>query len=92
MKNHVHLLLVILLPWTAEAGDVEAADPSNYRKAVQSLNAGDTLRLEAGLYPTGLPLSNCNGRADAWITIEGPAAGEAEIRQSAEANCVELRA
>jgi hypothetical protein len=91
MKNYVHLLLIILLPWSAEAKDVKVANPSSYRKALQSLNAGDTLRLEAGIYTMGLPLTNCNGRADAWISIEGPAAGEAEIRQSAEANCVELR-
>jgi len=79
------------MPWTAESANIKIANPSNYRKAVQSLNAGDTLRLEAGIYPTGLPVTDCNGAEDAWITIEGPVAGEAEIRQSAEANCVEFR-
>ncbi len=73
------------------AADVKVAGPSNYRKVLQTLSAGDTLRLEAGIYNTGLPVTNCVGRADAWITIEGPPEGEAEIRQSAEANCIELR-
>jgi len=91
MNRRIPLLLALLLPWTLVADDVILANPSNYRKAVHSLNAGDTLRLEAGLYPTGLPLTNCNGSDDKWITIEGPAEGEAEIRQSAEANCAELR-
>ena len=91
MKIHFHLLLALLLPWTAQGADTKVANPSNYRKVVSSLKAGDTLQLEAGIYTTGLPLTDCNGRADAWITIEGPVAGKAEIRQSAEANCVELR-
>jgi Right handed beta helix region len=85
------LLFFLFLACATQAAEVKVADPSDYRKVLQSLTAGDTLRLAAGIYTTGLPVTMCHGRADAWITIEGPAQGEAEIRQTAEANCVELR-
>jgi hypothetical protein len=68
----------------------KSANPGNYRAVISSLKAGDTLTLEAGIYERGLPLSDCQGAAEAWITIQGPAHGVAEIRQSASANCVEL--
>ncbi|WP_406696461.1 hypothetical protein V5E97_36270 [Singulisphaera sp. Ch08] len=77
---------------TAAAGAVKFANPGNYRKALQSLAAGDTLQLAAGTYTAGLPITNCHGRVNDWITIEGPASGGvAEIRQTQVANCVELR-
>ncbi len=71
--------------------EVKTAGPGNYRRILTTLTAGDTLRLEPGLYPNGLPITNCRGREDAWITVEGPPMGVAEIRQSSVANCVELR-
>ncbi len=87
------LTLLSLFIQGACAGEVKTATPADYRKKLTTLSPGDTLRLEPGIYPAGLPLTDCNGTADAWITIEGPppAAGVAEIRQQAVANCVELR-
>ncbi|HEY1050020.1 MAG TPA: right-handed parallel beta-helix repeat-containing protein [Prosthecobacter sp.] len=75
------------------AGEMKKATPTDYRKKLAALSPGDTLRLEPGVYMAGLPLTDCNGTPDAWITIEGPApeAGIAEIHQAAVANCVELR-
>ncbi|HRQ87852.1 MAG TPA: hypothetical protein PLA50_03580 [Bacteroidia bacterium] len=67
------------------------ATPADYRKLLGTLKAGDTLQLAAGVYERGLPVSDCHGRADAWITIQGPDSGVAEIRQTQVANCVELR-
>jgi len=90
MKTSLLLLLVLgAFPAPAWAGS-KSANPGNYRGVIRTLEAGDTLTLEAGLYQRGLPLSDCRGTAEAWITIQGPAHGVAEIRQSASANCVEL--
>jgi len=85
------LLLLFLAAFSAPtwAGS-KTANPENYRGVISLLEAGDTLTLEAGLYQRGLPLNDCQGTAEAWITIQGPAHGVAEIRQSASANCVEL--
>ena len=85
------LLLLVLATFPAPAwAESKSANSSNYRGVISSLEAGDTLTLEAGLYERGLPLNDCHGTAEAWITIQGPAHGVAEIRQSASANCVEL--
>lgn len=77
----------------ASAAGVKTAVPADYRRKLTELAPGDTLRLEPGVYMSGLPLTDCNGTSDAWITIEGPPPGKgvAEIRQQAVANCVELR-
>ncbi len=72
------------------AAEVKLATPAEYRRVLTTLRAGDTLRLAAGVYERGLPLSNCLGTPEAWITIEGPENGVAEIRQRQVANCVEL--
>lgn len=87
------LALLSLASSPAFTTQVKTATPADYRKKLASLSPGDTLRLEPGIYTTGLPLTDCNGTPDAWITIEGPppAEGVAEIRQQAVANCVELR-
>lgn len=82
------LLLLLSLP-PADAATLHA-DPATYRKALAGLAAGDTLVLKAGVYERGLPLSGCRGTAEAWITIQGPETGTAEIRQAASANCAEL--
>lgn len=73
------------------AGEARQATPANYRQLLGTLKAGDTLRLAAGVYERGLPVSDCHGTAEAWITIQGPTEGVAEIRQTQVANCVELR-
>lgn len=51
------------------------ANPGNYREVVPTLEAGDVLTLEAGTYTRTLPITGLRGRADAWITIRGPATG-----------------
>jgi hypothetical protein len=77
--------------WAAADPALKSAGPGNYRQVITTLVAGDTLVLDAGVYPRGLPLTGCNGTPEAWITIRGPEKGVAEIRQSQVANCVELR-
>ncbi len=80
------LMLVSLL----HAGDLKHATPATYRQLLGTLKAGDTLELAAGVYERGLPVVGCHGAQGAWITIQGPAEGMAEIRQTQVANCVEL--
>lgn len=82
--------LLSLFTSLAMAGVTRHATPEDYRKILGGLAPGDTLILQAGVYSRGLPLSNCNGTADAWITIQGPDKGVAEIRQTQSANCVEI--
>ena len=84
-------LLFILFGDAAMAGSLKHARPDNYRRMLATLEAGDTLVLAAGVYDRGLPLSDCHGAPRAWITIQGPESGLAEIRQTQVANCVELR-
>jgi hypothetical protein len=83
--------LLLLFATNAAVGEVKHATPETYRRLLTTLQPGDTLRLEAGVYERGLPVTGCNGTPDAWITIEGPETGVAEIRQTQVANCVELR-
>ncbi len=85
------LFLLLAIVSVAQSGEVKRATPADYRKLLGTLKAGDTLQLAAGVYERGLPVSDCHGRADAWITIQGPDNGVAEIRQAQVANCVELR-
>lgn len=82
---------LLLFTGTLAAGEAKHATPLDYRQVIANLQAGDTLTLAAGVYERGLPLTNCAGRPDAWITVQGPETGVAEIRQTAVANCVELR-
>lgn len=84
-------LAFLLVGTPVHAGSVKQAGPENYRRVLTTLAAGDTLALAAGVYERGLPVSDCHGTADAWITIQGPENGVAEIRQTQVANCVELR-
>jgi len=90
MKTSLLLLLFVTAFPAPAWAESKSANPGNYRGVISSLKAGDTLTLEAGIYARGLPLNDCHGTAEAWITIQGPAHGVAEIRQSASANCVEL--
>ncbi|MEW6058217.1 MAG: hypothetical protein AB1540_16565 [Bdellovibrionota bacterium] len=55
------------------------ANPSNYRSLLANLRSGSTLRLAAGSYTQGLPVSNLNGTATAKITITGPETGSQAI-------------
>lgn len=84
-------LSYFLLVCTLYASEVKHATPANYRQLLGTLKAGDTLQLAAGIYERGLPVSECHGTAEAWITIQGPETGVAEIRQTQVANCVELK-
>jgi hypothetical protein len=89
MRGTVFFLPFLLSTWLVEAAEKQATTTS-YRRVLGELVPGDTLILEAGVYERGLPLSDCKGQPGAWITIQGPESGTAEIRQSASANCVEL--
>ncbi|HBJ82531.1 MAG TPA: hypothetical protein DDZ88_01375 [Verrucomicrobiales bacterium] len=80
-----------LLATVIQAGTLKHAQPDNYRRLLTTLEPGDTLVLAAGVYERGLPVSDCHGTPEAWITIQGPENGVAEIRQTATANCVELK-
>lgn len=91
MIHYSATLLIVLLSSFAMAGTVKHARPDNYRQMLTQLKAGDTLVLSVGVYERGLPITDCHGSAEAWITIQGPEDGVAEIRQSQVANCVELR-
>src|SRR4051794_37625158 len=67
-----------------------AADPSNFRTAIASLQPGDTLNLDAGTYAGDMNINGLHGRADAWITIQGPADGSAVFVADDSNNTVEL--
>jgi len=82
-------LLPLFTSWVS-AGVIKQAGPEDYRKILGGLIPGDTLVLQAGVYHRGLPLTDCHGSEEAWITIQGPEQGMAEIRQTQTANCVEL--
>lgn len=84
-------LPLLFIVSTLHAGVVKHAKPDNYRRLLAELVPGDTLVLAAGVYERGLPVTDRHGTADAWITIQGPESGVAEIRQTQVANCVELR-
>ncbi|MDZ4402786.1 right-handed parallel beta-helix repeat-containing protein [Prosthecobacter sp.] len=86
-RGFVFLLLVS----GSAAATVKHAQPENYRRLLTTLKPGDTLVLAAGVYERGLPVSDSHGTPEAWITIQGPEEGVAEIRQTQVANCVELK-
>jgi hypothetical protein len=56
---------------------VKDAGPEEYRQALKTLQPGDTLRLQAGVYREGLPLHRLSGTAGAPIVITGPENGPA---------------
>jgi len=85
------ILLSLLLTFAASAATLKQATPKDYRRLLTTLEPGDILVLAAGVYERGLPISNCHGTSEAWITIQGPDSGVAEIRQTQVANCVELK-
>ena len=55
------------------------ADPSSYRALLDSLAAGDLLRLAPGTYDEGLPIDGLSGEPDRCIVIEGPDSGPPAI-------------
>ncbi|MCO6439793.1 MAG: hypothetical protein J5I81_01640 [Nitrococcus mobilis] len=61
---------------SAALAAVISGEPADYRQLVQTLQPGDTLRLQAGVYRYGLAAHNLNGLAGKRITIEGPAHGD----------------
>ena len=70
---------------SAEAATIPA-NPTNYLAHLDSLQPGDTLALEAGIYnnPTnvpGLPLIDMNGQPGLPIVITGPQTGPRAILQ-----------
>lgn len=71
-------LVATLVSTVARAAEV-AADPSNYRDLLGTLQPGDTLQLAAGSYTDTLPISSVNGSESAWITITGPESGEPAV-------------
>jgi hypothetical protein len=67
-------------PWFAACegvgrGSVVDADPSNYVAQLATLAPGDTLRLTAGEYTSGLSIHGMQGAEGACIVIEGPSEG-----------------
>jgi uncharacterized protein (TIGR03382 family) len=66
------------------------ADPSNYRNALASLSAGDTLSLAPGAYLNGLPISNKSGTAAQPIVIVGPDDQSAIFKANDCCNTVQL--
>ena len=71
--------LVVVVALVGHAGRATAteytAGPADYRDVVARLQPGDVLTLAPGTYTRTLPITGVNGRADAWITIRGPASG-----------------
>jgi hypothetical protein len=65
------ILSLLLTPLATSAAELEG-DDSNYRDLLEQLRPGDTLRLAAGEYTRGLPLSNLHGTEAAPIVITGP--------------------
>lgn len=89
-KNRPMLALALCCFSTALQANEIQANPESDRKVLGQLKPGDTLVLAPGTYVRGLPLTDCTGTAEQWITVRGPADGSAIIQQQAEANCVEL--
>lgn len=74
------------------SGMVIDADPSNYRELLPTMAPGDVLRLAAGTYDQGLPITAMNGSPGACFVIEGPAAGApAVFTGSSSRNTVSIR-
>lgn len=67
------------------------AGPSDYRRLLGGLRAGDRLRLASGTYRDGLDLRGLHGAPDRPITIQGPTDRSARFLGRPERNTVELR-
>lgn len=76
------ILLAVLLfvgPQTVAASAIHVVGPDDYRDVLPTLEAGDTLALEAGDYRDGLPIHELEGTADEPIHIAGPEHGEPAV-------------
>ncbi len=80
-----HAALAVCLVWLvclpaapARAADVTAG-PSDYTSILPTLEAGDTLTLEAGTYTDLLNVTDLSGTPSDWITITGPASGDPAV-------------
>jgi len=56
-----------------------AANPTNYRSLLLTLQPGDLMQLAAGTYSEGLPLSGTQGEPGRCIVIESPQTGAPAI-------------
>lgn len=77
--------LLIAGPHIIEAAIIPAG-PTNYLALLDSLQPGDTLALEAGIYNdlgdvSGIPIINMNGQPGLPIIITGPSTGPRAILQ-----------
>ncbi|WP_232210478.1 right-handed parallel beta-helix repeat-containing protein [Nitrococcus mobilis] len=76
----VPLVVLTALSFASAApAAVLRGEPTDYRQLVQTLQPGDILRLQAGVYRYGLAAHNLNGLAGRRITIEGPARGDSAL-------------
>ena len=85
------LALALRVP-TALAVDIPV-DPGSFAGALAAVTPGDTLVLAPGRY-RHFSLSGLAGRADAWITIRGPAAGDPAVIDADTGPCcntIEIR-
>lgn len=79
-------------PTPPGGGTVYQANPSNYRALLDQLQPGDTLLLEAGTYPDGLPITGLDGTANAPIVIAGPESGPRAVFTARDCcNTISLR-
>ncbi|MCF6325341.1 MAG: DUF5011 domain-containing protein [Gammaproteobacteria bacterium] len=72
-------VMSIAIATSSAYGAIIAANPDNYRNLIGSLQAGDTLQLEAGSYERGLPISNRHGEPGNPIIITGPETGDPAV-------------
>lgn len=91
--RHLALILVgataIARPDLGHSAEINV-DPSNYRSALASLNAGDTLILASGTYTRGLPMTDKNGTAELPIIVRGPDDQSAVFKADDCCNTVQL--
>lgn len=62
---------IVTVSATVSAAEVNVG-PSDYLRALQNLQPGDTLMLSSGVYAGGLPLRGITGTAEAPIVVRGP--------------------
>jgi len=62
---------LLVVSATASAAEIDVG-PTDYLRALQALQPGDTLVLSPGVYTEGLPLKGTAGTSEAPIVIRGP--------------------
>ena len=63
------IVSVVSIGSTAEAAVINAS-PADFQSKIAALKPGDTLNLASGTYPL-LYLTNMEGKAGGWITVQG---------------------